>query len=90
MRPLPPSELPEGVTCALTAGPLTDEDRRQVARFQRYLADRKAVQGRYAPRLKALSARDPQYAEVWNRRAAELTALREAYDAEQPEGEPTC
>jgi hypothetical protein len=79
-RPLPPDGRPDGTVCALATGPLADDDRTQVERFRQYLADRQAILAKHTPRLKAMSAGDPQYAEVWDRRAAELDALLVSYE----------
>jgi hypothetical protein len=46
-----------------------------LARIEEYEAQRAAIKNRYTPRLKALSAGDPQYAEVWNARAEALRVL---------------
>ena len=104
-RPVSPAELPEAVTCALTVdGHLGHEDRWQLERFRRFLADKTAVKAEYADTLGPLtganalapfgpmpvgSADDPELARLWRERASRLRALIREYDADtQPEPSP--
>lgn len=50
-----------------------------LARVAEYEERRAAIMNRYTPRLKSLSATDPQRAEVWNARATALQALAKEY-----------
>jgi hypothetical protein len=97
-RPVSRAELPEGVTCALSAdGHLGHEDRWHIARFQRFLTDKAAVMAQYAPRLDAITADrsiaplrsypdqapdDPELVRLWGERARRLRALIREYDAD--------
>jgi hypothetical protein len=78
------AELPEGVTCALTAdGHLGHEDRWQVERFRRFLRESKALKAQYAPALENLAETDPDYQYLWGQYTEKLTALLAAYEAEE-------
>lgn len=97
-RPVPPADLPAGAVCALTAdGHLSHEDRWQIARFTRLLADKTAVMREYAAILDPITpahayaalqpipaghAEDPEMARLWGERAKRLRALMRDYDAD--------
>lgn len=49
------------------------------ARVGEYEAERRAVMGRYTPRLKAMASNDPAYPGLWNARADALRELAEKY-----------
>lgn len=97
-RPVPPADLPVGAACALTAdGHLSHEDRWQIDRFTRLLADKATVMREYAATLDQVTpahayaalrpipaqhAHDAELVRLWSERAGRLRDLYREYDVD--------
>lgn len=82
-QPVPPSELPDSATCALTRdGHLTADDCWQIERFRQFLADRKAVRDFYAQRIASLPVGDLHRDRLSATCRADVASLLDQYEAD--------